>query len=390
MQVTEPSVNGLVTVPLSQVIVEPVTRGVRSQETTIQNQADVRARFDIGPVSEDLVAGFDISRDTTSPTTFKYSNVPDESLLNPDPSLPFVGTRAVKSDITGAAVDDGVYALSTTNWENWGLNLSARFDRFAATYNNSASAPDLNLHHTDQLPSFRGAVLYHPVTEATLYAAYGTSFDPSAEALSLSTATAALAPQRTRSAEIGAKYAPTPGLLATVALFRTLQFNLRETDPVDPTTDILIGGARAEGFDISLQGEVADHWKVWGGYQYLVATVISSPNGDVGNRLQQAPRHSGRLWTSYEFLSNKFEIGGGLDYVGNRTPTTLFEQFNLMQVAPSYWTVGLMAGYRVMDGLRVQLNIDNLSGSKYFDGIDDNHVSPGEGRTAFLTVRYRM
>jgi catecholate siderophore receptor len=389
MQVTEPSVDGLVTMPLSQVMVDKVTRGVRSRETTIQNQADIRARFDIGPVSEDLVVGFDISRDTTSPTTFKYSDT-FEPLLNPDPSLPYIGTRKVKSDVNGAAVDDGVYAISTTSWENWGLNLSARFDRFAATYNNSASAPDLNLHRTDQLPSFRGAVLYHPIPDTTLYFSYGTSFDPSAEALSLSTATAALAPQRTRSAEIGAKYEPTSGLLATVALFRTLQFNLRETNPVDPTTDILIGGARAEGIDVSLTGEVADHWKVWGGYEYLVATVISSPNGDVGNRLQQAPRHSGRIWTSYELFENKFEIGAGLVYVGNRTPTTLFEQFNIMQVAPSYWTVGLMAGYRVADGLRVQLNIDNLNGSRYFDGIDDNHVNQGEGRTAFLTARFSL
>lgn len=389
LQVTEPSVDGLVTVPLSQVLVDPATRGVRSRETTVQNQTDIKAKFDIGPVSEDLIAGIEYARDTTTPTTFKFSGVPEESLLNPDPSGPFVGTRKVKSDVNASAIDQGVYAISTTSWGSWSLNLAARFDRFAASYNQTVP-PITSLDHTDKLPSFRGAVVYHPITEATLYASYGTSFDPSAEALSLSTATAALAPQKTRAVEIGAKYAPQPGLLATLALFRTMQFNLREPAPLDPTTDILIGGARAEGVDIGLQGEVADNWKVWAGYEYLFATVVSSPNGDLGNRLQQAPRHSARLWTSYELMANRLEFGLGVNYIGNRTPTTLVEQFGIMQVAPSYWTVGLMAGYRATDNLRVQINLDNLNGSKYFDGIDDNHVNTGEGRTAYLTLRYKM
>ena len=388
MQVTEPSVDGIITGPLSQVSVDAVTRGVRSRETTIQNQADGVARFDMGPFSEHLIAGYEVSRDTTTPTTFKFSGVPSVPLLDPDPSLPFIGTRALKSEVNSSALDNAVYAMSRTTWNNWELSLAARFDWFDATYNESVSAT--NLHHLDQLPSYRGALSYHPMEDATLYFAYGTSFDPSAEALSLSTATAALAPQKTRAIELGAKYAPWKGLLLNAAIFRTLQFNLRETNPVDPTTDILIGGARAEGVDFGINGEIADHWKMWGGYEYLLATVISSPNGDVGNRLQNTPRHSVRLWTSYEFLDNTLEIGAGFDYLGTRTPTTIFEQFNTMQYVPSYWTVGLMAGYRVTDNLRLQLNIDNLNGSKYFDGVDDNHVNPGEGRTAYLTARFKM
>jgi catecholate siderophore receptor len=389
MQVTEPSVNGIVTGPLSEVSVDPVTRGIRSRETTIQNQADAVARFEIGPVAEHVIAGYEVDRDTTTPTTFKYSGVPNEPLLNPDPSLPFVGTRAVKSSVHSSALDNAIYAIDTTTWNNWELSLAARFDWFDATYNQSV-APAANFNHLDQLPSYRGALTYHPTEDASVYFSYGTSFDPSAEALSLSTATAALAPEKTRAVELGAKYAPWKGLLLNAAIFRTLQFNLRETNPADDTTDILIGGARAEGLDIGINGEIADHWKMWGGYEYLFATVISSPNGDLGNRLQNAPRHSARLWTSYEFMDNTLEIGGGFDYIGTRTPTSLFEQFGIMQFAPSYWTVGLMAGYRVTDYLRLQVNIDNLNGARYFDGIDDNHVQPGEGRTAYLTARFKM
>jgi catecholate siderophore receptor len=393
MQVTEPSVDDLVTGPLSKVFVDPTVRGVRSRETTIQDQVDGVAHFDLGPVSEHVIAGYEVARDTTSPTTFKYSNVlpegsPGLPLLDPNPSRPFIGTRSLKSDVNSSALDNAIYAISRTTWENWELSLSARFDWFDATYNETVSAT--NLHHLDQLPSYRGALSYHPMEDSTLYFAYGTSFDPSAEALSLSTATAALAPQKTRAVEAGAKYAPWKGLLLNAAVFRTLQFNLRETNPLDDTTDILIGGARAEGFDLGVSGEIADHWKMWGGYEYLLATVTSSPNGDLGNRLQDTPRHSVRLWTSYEFMDNKLEIGAGFDYLGTRTPSSLVEQFNTMQYVPSYWTIGMMAGYQVTDNLRLQVNIDNLNGARYFDGVDDNHVEPGEGRTAFFTARFKM
>jgi catecholate siderophore receptor len=393
MQVTEPGVDDLVTGSLSKVFVDPTVRGVRSRETTIQDQADGVATFEIGPVSEHVIAGYEVARDTTTPTTFKYSNVlpkgsPGLPLLDPNPDRPFIGTRSVKSEVNSSALDNALYAISRTAWENWELSLSARFDWFDATYNNSTTA--VNLHHLDQLPSYRGALSYHPIEDSTLYFAYGTSFDPSAEALSLSTATAALAPQKTRAVELGAKYAPWKGLLLSGAVFRTLQFNLRETNPLDDTTDILIGGARAEGFDFSVSGEIADHWKMWGGYEYLMATVTSSPNGDLGNRLQDTPRHSARLWTSYEIMDNKIEIGAGIDYLGARTPSTLVEEFNTMQFVPSYWTIGMMAGYRVTDNLRLQVNIDNLNGSRYFDGIDDNHVNPGEGRTAYFTARFKM
>jgi len=157
MQVTEPGVNGLVTTPFSPVEVEPTGRGVRSRETTIQNQTDGDARFDAGAFAEHLIAGYEVARDTTTPTTFKYSGLPAEPLLNPDPSLPFIGTRKVKSEVNSSALDNAVYAIGTTKWNNWELSLAVRFDWFDANYDQSIP-PAANFHHLDQLPSYRGAL----------------------------------------------------------------------------------------------------------------------------------------------------------------------------------------------------------------------------------------
>jgi catecholate siderophore receptor len=392
MQVTEPGVNTLVAGPLADVIVSPTLRGVRSRETSTQNQTDVNAAFAIGPVTNDLIAGFEFDRDTTSPTTFGYHGAPNESLLDPNPSLPFPGTRYIKSIVDASAIDSAIYAIDTAKWENWELTGAARFDWFDVHYERVDTG--LYLYHLDQKPTFRGALTYHPVENASLYFSYGNSFDPTGETLSLGTSTADLAPQKTRAMEVGAKYSPWKGLLLTSALFRTIEFNVRELNP-DEVTYSLIGGARSEGVDLGVAGEIADHWKMWGGYEYDFATVISSPHGDLGNRLQNAPRHSARIWTSYELMDNKVEIGGGFDYIGTRTPTSVLETpagdpYNVYQFVPSYWTIQAMVGYRVTDEIRLQVNINNLNGAKYFDGIDDNHVVPGEGRAAYLSMRVRL
>ena len=392
MQVTEPGVNTLVAGPLADVIVSPTLRGVRSRETSTQNQTDVNAAFAIGPVTNDLIAGFEFDRDTTSPTTFGYHGAHNESLLDPNPSLPFPGTRYIKSIVDASAIDSAIYAIDTAKWENWELTGAARFDWFDVHYERVDTG--LYLYHLDQKPTFRGALTYHPVENASLYFSYGNSFDPTGETLSLGTSTADLAPQKTRAMEVGAKYSPWKGLLLTSALFRTIEFNVRELNP-DEVTYSLIGGARSEGVDLGVAGEIAAHWKMWGGYEYDFATVISSPHGDLGNRLQNAPRHSARIWTSYELMDNKVEIGGGFDYIGTRTPTSVLETpagdpYNVYQFVPSYWTIQAMVGYRVTDEIRLQVNINNLNGAKYFDGIDDNHVVPGEGRAAYLSMRVRL
>src|ERR1700730_4340850 len=163
--------------------------------------------------------------------------------------------------------------------------------------------------HRDPVPPWGGGVISKPIPAVSVYGMYGTSFDPSAEGLSLSAATAALAPERSHTVETGLKWDPNAHLLLSGAMFRTVMSNLREPSPTDPTIQILAGTARSQGIEVQAQGYLTADWLILVGNTYMDASILSSPNGDRGSQLQNAPRENLRLFSAYD-LTDKLAIGG--------------------------------------------------------------------------------
>ena len=91
----------------------------------------------------------------------------------------------------------------------------------------------------DRKPSWRAAAMFKPTSFGSIYFDYGTSFNPSAEAPSLTVGPdrdryANLAPEFNRSYEIGTKWDLNNGRLSLRAdLFRTTKENAREASPTD-------------------------------------------------------------------------------------------------------------------------------------------------------------
>jgi len=373
-------------VPLDQVKVARVQRAGFSQETFLDDQFGLTAKFDTYGISHTLVIGGEVGHQTSDPTTFKISGVPDTNLINPNSNAFFSATTttiksaaSVTADTLAGYIGD-VVAIGPVEISGY-----ARIDRFAASYTNLAVVPVVNYDHTDVRPSFRGAVVYKATPDVSLYTAFGTSFDPSAEGLSLSSSTFYLSPQRSRSVEAGVKWAMNDHFLLSADMFRTIIVNLRETNPLDSDFQILAGNARSEGFELLAQGHVTDQWQVLAGYTYDQATIISSPQGDVGNRLQNTPKHNVRLWTSYDVMP-ELTLGGGIDYQSNRVPGSVLDGAGYTQIAPGYWVASLVGRYKINDMFSVQVNIDNLMDRRYYDGLDDNHVEVGNGRSGRFTL----
>jgi catecholate siderophore receptor len=382
---TAPAIDGLIPAdtPLDSISVDRVQRGGFSQETLLDDQFGLTATFETYGISHTLVFGAEFGRQTSDPTVLKYSGVPSTNLIYPDINQPFAGTAVPKSIVSVNADTEAGYLVDTMQYGPVEVDAAARIDRFAASYSNQVPSP-VFYSHADVRPSFRGAVVYKATPDVSIYAVYGTSFDPSAEGLSLSAATANLSPERSHTVETGVKWAANDRLLLSAALFRTVMVNLRETSPIDPTVQILAGTARSEGFELLAQGHVTDEWMIIGGYTYLNATVISSPDADVGNRLQNTPRHNIRLWSSYDVMP-ELTLGGGINYQSNRVPNSFPDSNDYVQRVPGYWTASLLARYKINDLFSVQFNLDNLFDRRYYDGLDDNHVEVGEGRSARIT-----
>jgi catecholate siderophore receptor len=387
--------------PLSDILVgrdSPSSSGV---QTNLTGQFDLTARFDTGPLRHVLVAGTELARQTNDldryVNPFDSNNfwVAPTSLLYPDPfeSRPVEPVSA--SQLTDAN-SEGVYATDTASLgSHLDLIAGVRLDRFAATYHQVtvATGAVLDLAHVDKVASPRLAAVFKPVPWESLYFSYGTSFDPSAEALTLTTKTANLGPVKATTYEAGSKTSVlSGGLLLTAAVFRTQVDNAQINDPDNPTLTILEGNERVQGFELGATGHIGPALEVTAGYTYLDGETSGTASGGsyTGVAVPNLARNAFNLWAEYD-ITHTLEVGAGLNYLDQRA-ANIVSPGNPLAVVPSYVVFSAMTGYRVTDRLTLQLNAINLTNRLYYDAVyytsaSENHVIPGPGRTVKFTAR---
>jgi len=392
--------------PLSSLLVSRNQLAGNSTETYLVDDLDVTTRFSTGFIGHTLRAGIEVSRETSNPIRYStigpYSQTP---LLTPNPSDMFNANTYLSTETKTTAYTQSVYALDTLQLApQWQIMAGLRFDRFAADFEQQAFANPVTgagaggsvFDHIDRELSWRTALISKPLPNGSLYFDAGNSFNPSAEALSLSLATAPLPPVENITYEIGTKWELIDGALSVNgSVFRTEQINVREPDPTNPLFNILAGNAVAKGGELLVAGNITDRWQILAGYAYTFAEITESPTvgptSDLGHRLANVPAHTANLWTTYRLPGN-VEIGGGLNVVSCRfaatTPSTA-GGVAFFKEAPGYWTIQAMAKFAVTENVAFQFNLYNLTDNKYYDLLHPAHVVPGAGRTALLTLSFR-
>jgi catecholate siderophore receptor len=111
-------------------------------------------------------------------------------------------------------------------------------------------------------------IVYHPLPNGSIYAAYGTSFNPSAENLTISAADVNLEPEKSRTFELGTKWDLLDKKLSVnAAIFRTEKTNARTASlvPDDPER-VLDGEHVVQGIVLGFAGRITQNWSVFGGY----------------------------------------------------------------------------------------------------------------------------
>lgn len=388
--------------PLDQIGINRNEITVNSLETFLQDQLDMTIRFRTGRFQHTVVTGAEGGRETSSPYRPRYGGVPTTNLLHPDPTQTFSGTLlATTTDINVLAISGGAYAVDTINLsQKWDLTGGVRVDRFDATLHQPIPAGSPSLNRVDVMPSYRGAIVYKPVAGASIYFDYGTSFNPSAEALSLTVASsnADVAPESNRTFEVGTKWDLFARKLSLrAAIFRTDKTNARET-----LTDGSIensGNQRVNGFQIQTNGYLTKRWELLASYAYLdgkvTATSIVPPAGlpsALGAQLANVPKNSFSTWSNYE-LPWKLTIGGGADFVDSRTAsaTQPYDTTSkLIKRVPGYWVFNAMAKYPLSEHLDLRLNVYNLADNYYIDQVHPAHLVPGAARSATLGINYKF
>ena len=385
--------------PLTDIMVgrdAPDSAGV---QTNLDNQLDMTARFHTGPIAHTLVAGVELARQTAAVERYRnpFNSDPNwvaqTPLLDPDPHE-IRSAEPIASRQDTVAPSGGAYVIDTLGLGKYvSLTAGFRYDDFSASFRSLAvqSGELLHLHERNRLGSPRTSLVIEPTPHQTYYVSYGTSFDPSAEALTLTAKTAGLGPVKARSFEAGTKSQWLKGgLMLTAALFRTEVDNAQTNDPDNPTITVLNGDERVDGVELQAIGHLTRQWDIFSGYTYLDGrTLASGTPADIGKAMPDTAHDSLNLWTEYD-LPGGWEIGGGGNWLSHR-----FADSAATAYVPGYVVWNAMMAYEASPRLRLQLNAYNLSNRLYYDGVyysntSENHVIPGAGRSVALTLRWRM
>jgi catecholate siderophore receptor len=365
-----------------------INREMRSwmtEDDIWDNQTDLRANFSTGGIEHRMVAGLVLTRENNL-RRFRTAPNAQTTLLDPNPDDIYAGTIAESpnvGDVTGRTVAAYIFDTAQLH-EKFELTGGLRWDRFNVDGVSASATALAPISRVDRMLGWRVGAVYKPLPQGSIYAALGTSLNPSLEGLSYNVADTRIDPEKTRTFEFGSKWELLgQRLLLSGAIFRVEKTNARTPGvlPDDPP-QVLEGRQRVNGIELGLTGTIARGWTVLGAYTLLDSRIVESNTpAEVGRRLINTPKDSFSLWTSYSL--RRFELGGGARFAGRRFGNNTNTRF-----VEGYTLVDAMASYQLTENVSLRLNVYNLTDAYYFDRIGGGHLVPGPGRSATLSTNF--
>ncbi|WP_028683918.1 TonB-dependent receptor [Pseudomonas chlororaphis] len=372
------------------------------------NQSNLIGDFEFAGMRHDLVAGVELSRETLDLKTYNHglgsALYPRDGYALSNPPGRWNGpVNKATSGYTETTLKGQAYYLFDTIAlsERWDLNLGLRYDKIKGDvdkYSGSHVKGESLVSDTNKA-SARTGLVFKPTENGRIYAAWGNSFNPSAENLAstgggLSKGNQDLAPEKNETWELGTKWELLDKRLELdAALFRVEKSNARET-MADGSTQ-LAGKQRVQGVEIGVTGHVTEQWDVFANYTFLDSETLKAANtasgiARKGQALGNTPPRSLNLWTTYE-LPAGWTLGYGTRYVSERNVSS-----STRAKLDAYWVHNAMLGYKVNHNLDLQLNVNNLFDKDYVERVRQQNGSTarssaieyGDARAAIMSATY--
>jgi catecholate siderophore receptor len=361
----------------------------RNDRTNLISQTDLVWENDLAGIDQTLLLGFEVSRQRSR------NQRSTGSFLNGTGTAP-LSNPTVDADVVWAPIasdaNNRVRATVASVYIQDQIRLSPafeivaglRFDRFSLDVNDLRAAGG-TFERNDEMISPRLGLIVRPFESVSLYGSYSRSFLPSSgdQFSSLDATTQNLEPERFENLELGAKWSPIAGLLATVAVYRLDRTNTRAVDPV--TLQVVQTGAqRSRGIEFGLERNMSDRWQISAGYALQGAEIRRTTSAaPAGRTVPLVPRHQFSLWNRYDLTDR---LGVGLGLVAR---SKVFTSISNQVILPGYARVDAAAFFEIADGIEAQVNVENLTGADYFlTSNGDNNLAPGAPRTARATIRF--
>jgi catecholate siderophore receptor len=365
------------------------------------NQSELTLNFATGPISHDVVAGYELSREQTLnrqraftecaelPCTGAASN-PTLDLWRPDNTIAWGSA----TDVTGRPIitveTKAAFVLDTLKFSpHWQSFLGLRFDSYSAE--TSGLSPERT--SDSSYLNWHAGLVYKPVETATLYLSTASSSNPPCEQLDAfaldyggcDTRVTELDPIRNTSWELGAKLLAFGHLNATAALFETA----RKDVPISlgrGDAPLGVQDQRVVGVEFGLAGDVTEFWSLFAGVSLLDTDIThSSVPEQEGQAFPNVSEQSFTLTSRFE-LSERAHIGATALYASEKFGGTVAAGTTRV---PGYWRFDLFGGYDLADNVELSFNVLNLTDELYYDALYRSatpfvYVAPG--RSAQLTL----
>ena len=366
-----------------------INRQLQSRDMTdeiLASQTNVTSRFVSGVVAHAVTAGVEFSTESSINYARTGPAAPAADLYHPNALDRYDGPIVRSGASTdGTATSTAAYLFDTASiGEHFELTGGLRWDRFNVDYVSTAvDGMATSFDRTDTMTSGRGGVIYKPRAEGSIYAGYGTSFNPSAEGLSLSAANVGLEPEKTRTIEAGTKWDLfREQFSATAAWFRTDKTNARTpgVNPGDPPT-VLSGRQQVSGVEFGVSGRIRRWWTAIASYAHMRSTIAASNTAaEIDQNLALTPENTLSIWSTVD-LPGGIGVGGGAQFMDS-----VFRNASNTASVPSYWLINATASYEVNSHLTLRLNSTNLADADYVDRVGGGHYIPGPGRQVLVTA----
>ncbi len=356
-----------------------------TQRQNFFNQTDVTWNFEAGGLEHTLLTGLEIGSQDNRRYRMTAFDQPNISIHDP------VGSnwnfnrydRDKKTDIryTSVYIQD---QIKINDHHQFVLGL--RKDRYETDFNNVKDSLKFNIK--DNMLSSRVGYIFKPSDNISYYVSYSNAYQPrNGDQLDgITNDNVNQDPEKFINYEVGTKIQFHDQLFGTLAIYQLERERMQIDDPNNPGvgSKIIVDGQRSRGLELTLNGNLTDHYSVLAGYNYVDAELTKGQDGiDKGTTLGNVSKHNFSIWNKYEFNSTWSAavgmIGRGEMYAA--TPTS-----SSSVTMPGWIRMDAAAYAKINEKTRIQFNVENLLDKTYYSSAHNvNNIMVGMPLNAKVT-----
>lgn len=389
------------------------------------NQTDLSGQFETGSLKHTYATGGEFSQERGNNDTYTITTNPVTNnrclagtgaasaynctdLYNPNRNDPWTGSIVRAYNPTNSkTATKSAYAFDTINiLPKLQATLGLRYDNYNSRFTSTSAAANVAIcgtlrctfKRTDNLVNYQVGVVYKPLRIGSVYGSVSTAATPAGNALAQGSdpnalsnvINSTLAPEKTRSVEVGTKWEAFKGKALTNAAWFESDVNNARITQADGTI-AMAGVKRVRGVELGITGQITKKWQMFTGYTYMSAILVSAGGAGAANGLTNGtsfpntPKNSFSL-TSYYSITRNIMAGGGV-----YTVSKVWGNQSTNKWVPGYARVDLFGSYKINKHLNLQVNVQNVGDKLYYDRAYTTHyanMAPGRSGRIGFNVNY--